>query len=214
MSYSASCAGRSASAMRAAVEACGELARRASSVRLATVMRRGWLRREVGRAQLDHLARADEQHALVGAGSAKMRAASFTAAAAIDTIARRSRSSSALPWRPRTCAGTACCSAVPSVPALLGRAHRLLHLAEDLRLAEHHRVEARGDAERVARDRRSFEHVGVRAQGRGLHSAHPGEPVRAPDRARSTAHRRRPRCGCRSRRSRLPRPVRGVRGTP
>ena len=32
-----------------------------------------------------------------------------------------------------------------------GLAHRLLHLAEDLRLAEHHRIEAAGDAERVAR---------------------------------------------------------------
>jgi hypothetical protein len=31
---------------------------------------------------------------------------------------------------------------------LVGLAHRLLHLAQDLRLAEHHRVEAGGDAER------------------------------------------------------------------
>ena len=43
------------------------------------------------------------------------------------------------------------CSVVPSVPAVVGLAHRLLHLAEDLRLAQHHRVEPAGDAEGVAR---------------------------------------------------------------
>ena len=38
----------------------------------------------------------------------------------------------------------------PSVPASLRRGVRLLDLAEDLRLAHHHRVERRGDAEQVA----------------------------------------------------------------
>ena len=33
----------------------------------------------------------------------------------------------------------------------VGLAHRLLHLAEDLRLAEHHRIEPAGDAERMPR---------------------------------------------------------------
>ena len=37
----------------------------------------------------------------------------------------------------------------PDRPRRFGSAHRLLQLAEDLRLAEHHRVEAAGDAERV-----------------------------------------------------------------
>ena len=37
----------------------------------------------------------------------------------------------------------------PSVPADSACAHRLLHLAEDLRLAQHHRVEPARDAERV-----------------------------------------------------------------
>ena len=60
----------------------------------------------------------------------------------------------ALPWRPRTSAGTSAAACVPSVPALLGLAHRLLQLAEDLRLAEHHRIEPAGDAKRVARRRR------------------------------------------------------------
>jgi hypothetical protein len=43
------------------------------------------------------------------------------------------------------------CSVVPSVPGGVGLAHRLLHLAEDLRLAQHHGVEAARDAERMAR---------------------------------------------------------------
>ena len=50
---------------------------------------------------------------------------------------------------------------------LVGLAHRLLHLAEDLRLAEHHRVEAAGDAERMARRRPSLQHVRVVTQGAG-----------------------------------------------
>jgi hypothetical protein len=43
------------------------------------------------------------------------------------------------------------CSVVPSVPAVVGLAHGLLHLAEDLRLTQHHRVQPAGDAEGVAR---------------------------------------------------------------
>ena len=62
----------------------------------------------------------------------------------------------ALPWRPRTSAGTSGAACVPSVPALVGLAHRLLHLAEDLRLAEHHRIEPAGDAERVPRGGAAF----------------------------------------------------------
>ncbi len=46
----------------------------------------------------------------------------------------------------------------------LGGAHRVLHLAQDLRLAQHHRVEAAGDAEGVARHVLLRQRVGVRAQ--------------------------------------------------
>ena len=87
-----------------------------------------------------------------GAGprsTGKMRSASFTAAAAIEIDAlpmsvcvRTSFATANVRWNSRF-------STRPSEPAGFRRAHRLLHLAEDLRLAQHHRVEAAGDAERV-----------------------------------------------------------------
>ena len=46
----------------------------------------------------------------------------------------------------------------------VGRAHRVLHLAEDLRLAQHHRIEPGGDAERMAHRVVLRQHVQVRAQ--------------------------------------------------
>ena len=63
--------------------------------------------------------------------------------------ARRSRSCCALPWPPRRCAGTGDCSSRPSAAGAARQLLGLLHLTEDLRLAQHHRVEAAGDAERV-----------------------------------------------------------------
>jgi hypothetical protein len=39
---------------------------------------------------------------------------------------------------------------VPKRPGLFGGARRLLHLAENLRLAQHHRIQPGGDAEHVA----------------------------------------------------------------
>ncbi|MPN15807.1 hypothetical protein SDC9_163143 [bioreactor metagenome] len=41
----------------------------------------------------------------------------------------------------------------------LGGAHGILHLAEDLCLAQHHRIEPAGNAEGVARDQIVFQRV-------------------------------------------------------
>ena len=78
-----------------------------------------------------------------------MRSASFTAAAAIEIDAlpmsvcvRTSFATANVRWNRRF-------STSPSEPADFRRAHRLLHLAQDLRLAQHHRVEPARDAERV-----------------------------------------------------------------
>ena len=92
-----------------------------------------------------------------------------------------------------------CCSVVPSVPALLGLAHRLLQLAQDLRLAEHHRVEAAGDAKRVARGRGSPARSCVEQQRAGdaaLSASQSATGCTSDGRAR--ARRRTARCGCRS----------------
>ena len=41
------------------------------------------------------------------------------------------------------------CSKKPSVPACFGLPHRLLHLPENLRFAQHHRIQSAGHAERM-----------------------------------------------------------------
>ena len=78
---------------------------------------------------------------------------------------------------------------------------RLLHLAEDLRLAEHHRVEAGGHAEGVAHGRLALELVEVRLDlGGGLARGTGRGTRRSRRRAeRSRTCGRRPRRGCRSR---------------
>ena len=74
------------------------------------------LRREMGRAKLDHLAGADEEHLLVLEARENARA-SFTAAAAMDTVAaptlvvlRTSLATAKVRWN-------SLWSTVPSVPA-------------------------------------------------------------------------------------------------
>ena len=86
----------------------------------------------------------------------------------------------------------------------------VLELAEDLRLAEHHRVEARGHRERVvhglARRRGGTGSGGCWSRAGGSAAA----SRRA--RPRRTRSRSRARCGCRSRRSPPPAPAAGRRG--
>ena len=83
----------------------------------------------------------------------------------------------------------------------VGLAHRLLHLAEDLRLAQHHRIEPGGDAEGMARRGAVFQHVGVGLELGRRDAAVLGQPVDGrPDQGRPVRRMRRPRtarCGCR-----------------
>jgi len=66
------------------------------------------------------------------------------------------------------------CSSDPSV---FRRAHRLLQLAEDLRLAQHHRIEAGGDAERMARGVLGRQRVDVRLERIALELVVVGQPA-------------------------------------
>ncbi|ABA50496.1 hypothetical protein BURPS1710b_3601 [Burkholderia pseudomallei 1710b] len=133
---------------RAAAEALGELrAALGGAVRDDELARA--LRGEVGRAELDHLARADEQHALLrdlledalreahGRGRHRHRLRADLGRAA-HFLRDRERALEQLVQ-------------VGAERTRLGRgAYRVLHLAEDLRFAEHHRIEPGRDAKRVA----------------------------------------------------------------
>ena len=122
-----------------------------SSVRLAMVIDFGLPRGEMRRRELDHLAGADEQQALVGDRREDP----------LGELDRRRR------HRDRRAADVglrahvlghregALEQAVEHQPERAGRLRvpdRLLHLAQDLRLAQHHRIEAARHPERV-RDR-------------------------------------------------------------
>ena len=162
--------------------------------------------REVGRGQLDHLAGADEEHLGLAHVLEKLRRQAHRGRRHADRMAADlGRRAHLLGDRERALEHLLQRAAERAGAARL--AHRLLQLAEDLRLAENHRVEAAGDAKGVARRRRPFEHVGVRAQRRGLDAAHVGEPLERRLDGAASARRRRARYGCRSRRSRPPRPV-------
>jgi len=106
------------------------------------------LRGEMGGAQFDHLARADEQDLLL-LQAGKMRAASFTDAAAIDTtlapicvLVRTSLATAKERWNNCAAAFPACLPIPPGAPPPSsgpGSAAR-----------QHHRFQAGGDAKRVA----------------------------------------------------------------
>ncbi len=136
----------------------------------------GVLRREVGGGEFDHLARAHEKDADLrqvfeqlpgqahgGGGHADAVGADLGAGthflgdgeAALEELVERGAER----------AGRLC------------RAHGVLHLAEDLGLAQHHGIEPAGHAERMARHEAFLERVGVRAQQRRAHAAAVGEPV-------------------------------------
>ncbi len=65
--------------------------------------------------------------------------------APISVLVRTSLATAKLRWK-------SWLSVVPRAPARFGGAHGVLHLAEDLRLAQHHGIEPAGHAEGVARD--------------------------------------------------------------
>jgi len=109
----------------------------------------GRLRREMRGGEFDHLARADEQHVQIGdlgedafgefdrgGGHADRMGADLGLGAHL--FGDRERALEQLVEQGADGAG------------FVGRTHRLLHLAEDLRFAEHHRIEAAGHAECMA----------------------------------------------------------------
>ena len=117
MSYSCSCsaqraAARSRCAVEAVREALGALER---AVGDRDARRR--LRGEVRGAQLDHLAGADEQHALVLEAREDARRELHRGGGHRHAGRADAAWSCALPWPPRRSAGTACAARVPSVPA-------------------------------------------------------------------------------------------------
>mmetsp|Transcript_53732 Transcript_53732/g.126531 ORF Transcript_53732/g.126531 Transcript_53732/m.126531 type:complete len:410 (-) Transcript_53732:254-1483(-) len=121
------------------------------------------LRGEMGGDKVDHLACADEQHApvgqvveqLLGQAHGRGREADGVAAdlgAAAHLLGHRKAALEHLVQRGAQRAGA------------VGLAHGGLHLAEDLRLAEHHGVQPRGDAEGMARSVRPGTQIAVVAQ--------------------------------------------------
>ena len=200
MSNSGSRSGMSVSVIASALKRSAS-ARPRSTVRLAMVIDFGALAGEVRRRQLDHLAGADHQHAGLGdrredalgelhrrGGHRDRRAADVGVRAhvlgdgegpleqPVEHQAQRARR--------------------------FGVPHRLLHLAEDLRLAQHHRVEPARDAERMRDGAFARQRVDVRATAC---PAAPGGSPRASGRPAAARRRgRRARCGCRSTGSPLP----------
>ena len=94
-----------ARALKRSASACAR-----SSVRLATVMRAGRCAAKCVARELDHLARADEQHALVLEAREDALGELHRGGGHRNAVARRSGRRCAPPSPPRRCAGTACCS--------------------------------------------------------------------------------------------------------
>ena len=114
-----------------------------------------------------------------------------------DRVARRCGCRCGRAWRWRRPAGTARSSGPPSAAGVARVAPGLLHLAEDLRLAQHQRVQPGGDAEQVAHGVGVVVPVQVGMQVVAGVAA--GRPASRPARrGRRRRRRRTARCGCRS----------------
>jgi hypothetical protein len=135
----------------------------------------GGLGGEVRGHQFDHLAGADEQHVHVGqlleqltgqthGGGGHADRVGADLGGGTDLLGDRKGALEQLVQRGAQGAG------------FVGLAHRLLHLAQDLRLAQHHRIQARRHAEGVAGGRTVFQHVGVVLQVVGADAACGSQP--------------------------------------
>jgi len=129
----------------------------------------------VGCGELDHLARTDQQYFLLGEarkypageldrGSRHRDDVGADAGIASHFLRHRKR---ALEKLVEQC---------PERTGGLGDANRLFHLAEDLRLADHHGIEARGDAKRVPNRFALWEGIEVGLELLGLDAVIAGEP--------------------------------------
>ena len=160
-------------------------ARRAKSCRelLATFERAighahgpGCARRKVRGDKLDHFASADEEHADVLEVLEELRRKSHRGRGHADGMrADLGGAAHFLGHREGTLEELVQGGAQHARVA--GVTHGLLHLAKDLRLAQHHRVQARGDAEGVARSVAVFAQIAVLLQLRTCDAGVVGEPV-------------------------------------
>ncbi len=132
---------------------------------------------------------------------AKIFLASSTAANDTDTAWRAISVSAAHLLATAKAWVNSVCRVGPTVSQAWASAKALLHLAEDLRLPDHHGVEAGGDAEGVAHGVRRPRACRARARPWRVDPALATEMPedRAPRLARRLGHRRRPPPGCTSR---------------
>jgi hypothetical protein len=138
MSYSCSCSASERSSM-AAVEAVREpLGALEGAVGDGDARRP--LRCEVRRAQLDHLSRADEQHALVLEARENARGELNRGGRHRDALRSHARRRAHLLGDRERALEQLVQHRAERARGFRG-ARRVLHLAQDLRLAEHHRVE-------------------------------------------------------------------------
>ena len=135
------------------------------------------LRGEVGDAQLDHLAGADEQAGLLldagedplgqpHRGSGHRHRVGADLGAGAHLLGHRKGALEQLVQQQAEGAG------------LLGGLHRLFHLAEDLRFAQHHRIEPGRDAERVLCGFFARQRIQVGRQFAPLDVVEIGQPLR------------------------------------
>jgi hypothetical protein len=131
---------------------------------------------EVRRAQIDHLARADQQHALLGdrrkdalgepdrGGGHRNRCAADVGMRAHVLGDGKRALEQAVEHQPQR-------------SRRRGSLHRLLHLAQDLRLTQDHRIESARDAERVRNGPFLRQRVDVLRQRRPGHAMERLEPL-------------------------------------
>ena len=131
---------------------------------------------KVGRAQFDHFTRADKEYLLLGdarvnaLGNLDRRRRHRHGAGAdvgpgAHLLRHRKRGLEQLVQHRAECAG------------VLGGFHRVLHLAEDLRLADHHRIEPARHAEGVGHRALARQRIKERLQGRSLQMMEARKPV-------------------------------------
>ena len=106
------------------------------------------LRGKVSRSELDHLARADQEHFLLGKAGENPSGELDRRGGHRDDVGADSGAAAHL-LRHRKGALEQLVEQRSERAGGFGDASRLFHLAQDLRLADHHGIEARGDAERV-----------------------------------------------------------------
>jgi len=131
---------------------------------------------EVGRGELDHLACADQQHSLLGEAR-KYPAGELHCGSRHRDDVGTDTGIAAHFFRHRKRALEKLVEKCPERAGRLGDANRLFHLAEDLRLADHHGIEAGGDAECVSNRFALRKGIEVRLQLLGLDAVIAGEPL-------------------------------------